>query len=95
MAKTTKTKKSKATKKTVKKTAAKKTGQKSGTTKPTSAAHSAVFASLAARSTAHSKSPVCYQRLTSGAWLVCFLQGDGSYGQCQPYDGPIHTPECG
>jgi hypothetical protein len=62
---------------------------------PTDTAHHAVFKSLAARSNQHNLSPVCYQELASGSWTICFLQSDGKYGQCQPYNGPIHQPPCG
>jgi hypothetical protein len=54
-----------------------------------------VFKSLAARSNQHNQAPVCYQQLSDGSWMICFLQSDGSYAQCQPYSGPIHQPPCG
>ena len=59
------------------------------------AAHAAVFKTLAARSNRHKQAPVCYQQVSDGSWMICFLQSDGSYAQCQPYDGPIHQPPCG
>ena len=85
--------------------AAKRAGKKRVTAKavkgrakakvPSLAGHHAVFRSLAARSNQHNKAPVCYQQLSDDSWLICFLQTDGSYGQCQPYSGPIHQPPCG
>jgi hypothetical protein len=62
---------------------------------PSKADHDAVFKSLAARSNQHNQAPVCYQQLSDGSWMICFLQSDGSYAQCQPYSGPIHQPPCG
>jgi hypothetical protein len=63
---------------------------------PNKSTHHAVFASLAARSNLHNQSSVCYSLLGNGAWVVCFLQQDGSYGQCQPYSGPPNPrPVCG
>jgi hypothetical protein len=41
------------------------------------------------------KGPVCLLRLPSGSWGACFLGNDGSYSQCQPYDGPLRQPLCG
>lgn len=41
------------------------------------------------------KGPVCFLRLPSNSWATCFLGSDGTYGQCQPYDGPLHGPLCG
>jgi hypothetical protein len=95
MAKSAK-KQGKATAKKGKKKAVKKATKKAaGGAAPTHAAHNAVFKSLAVRSNQHNAAPVCYQQLAGGGWLICFLQGDGSYGQCQPYSGPIHQPPCG
>jgi cell division protein YceG involved in septum cleavage len=54
-----------------------------------------VFERMIARSNEHKKSFVCYSQLSDGQWEVCFLQSDGSYGQCKRYDGPVHTPVCG
>lgn len=54
-----------------------------------------LFSMLAARSNALAKSPVCYQQLSDGSWLMCMLQDDGSYGQCKAYSGPVHGPVCG
>jgi hypothetical protein len=62
---------------------------------PGKADHEAVFRSLAARSNQHNQAPVCYQQVSDGSWMICFLQSDGSYAQCQPYNGPIHQPPCG
>jgi hypothetical protein len=62
---------------------------------PGKADHHAVFKSLAARSNQHNRAPVCYQQLSDGSWMICFLQSDGSYAQCQAYSGPIHQPPCG
>jgi hypothetical protein len=84
--------------KAVAKKAAKATAKKAAKKRaapPTRAAHNAVFRSLAGRSGQHGAAPVCYQQLAGGGWLICFLQSDGSYGQCQPYEGPVHEPRCG
>jgi hypothetical protein len=62
---------------------------------PGKADHHAVFKSLAARSNRHNQAPICYHQLADGSWMICFLQRDGSYAQCQPYSGPIHEPPCG
>ena len=62
---------------------------------PTRTAHNAVFKSLAARSNQRNAAPVCYRQLAGGAWMICFLQSDGSYGQCHAYEGPVHEPRCG
>jgi len=95
MAKSAK-KQGKATAKKRTKVTAKKTAKKrAARAAPTHAVHNAVFRSLASRSNQHNVAPVCYQQLAGGGWLICFLQGDGSYGQCQPYSGPIHQPPCG
>ena len=79
--------------------AAKPTNKRSRQAKPATvpgkAGHHAVFRSLAARSNQHNKAPVCYQQLSDGSWMICFLQSDGSYAQCQAYSGPIHQPPCG
>ncbi len=53
------------------------------------------FATMIARGNQHNKSPVCYSQLSDGIWEVCLLQTDGSYGQCERYNGPIHGPICG
>jgi hypothetical protein len=82
-------------KKGAKKAAKKTTTKRAGSVAPTHAAHNAVFSNLAMRSNHHNAAPVCYQQLAGGGWLICFLQNDGSYGQCQPYSGPIHQPPCG
>lgn len=84
-----------AAKKATKTTARKTAKKRARATAPTHAAHDAVFRSLASRSNQHGAAPVCYQQLAGGGWLICFLQSDGSYGQCQPYSGPIHQPPCG
>jgi hypothetical protein len=86
-----------AAKRTAKKTAAAKPAKKTArrAAVPTRAAHHAVFKNLAALSNQHNKAPVCYELLGGGSWLICFLQSDGSYDQCQPYTGPIHQPPCG
>ena len=79
-----------------KKTAVKKTVKKSST--PAAGgrgAHHAAFRTLAARSNRHAKAPVCYQQLSGGSWMICFLKSDGEYAQCQRYDGPVHEPLCG
>lgn len=70
---------------------------KNGTSRAvrSAAKHHAVFSSLAAFSNQHNKAPVCYQQLGNGSWLICFLQSDGTYAQCQPYTGPTHQPPCG
>jgi hypothetical protein len=75
------------------KKAAKKTSRRAAV--PSRAAHHAVFKNLAALSGQHNKPPVCYELLGGGGRLICFLQSDGSYAQCQPYTGPIHQPLCG
>jgi hypothetical protein len=93
MAKTGKKRTAKPRKTGVTKRAAKKTVAK--TAAPSKADHHAVFKSLAKRSNQYEKAPVCYQQLSDDSWLICFLQSDGSYGQCQPYGGPIHQPPCG
>jgi hypothetical protein len=49
--------------------------------------HHAVFRSLTARSNQHNKPPVCYNQLANG-YVICYLQSDGTYAQCQPYNGP-------
>jgi hypothetical protein len=74
---------------------AKKTVKKAAKKAPTQAVHNAVFKNLVARSNQRSAAPVCYKQLAGGGWLICFLQGDGSYGQCQSYEGPVHDPRCG
>jgi hypothetical protein len=53
------------------------------------------FEKIIARGNQHNKSPVCYSQLSDGMWEVCLLQTDGSYGQCERYYGPVHTPICG
>lgn len=84
------------TKKAGKKAVARKAAKKrAGAKVPSLAAHNVVFSSLTARSNQHNLAPVCYQQLGGGGWLVCYLQSDGSYGQCQPYSGPVHEPRCG
>jgi hypothetical protein len=82
---------------TGKKKAAKQSKTKKRAAKPPSkATHHAVFKSLIAMSNHHDASPVCYQQLGNGSWVVCFLQSDGSYGQCQEYTGSTpHGPICG
>jgi hypothetical protein len=79
-----------------KKTLGRKTVKK-GTARaiPNASQHHAVFRALTARSNQHNKAPVCYQQLADGSWMICFLQSDGTYAQCQAYTGPIHQPPCG
>lgn len=84
--------------KAVAKKAAKKTVKKAPKKRaraPTHAVHNAVFKSLAERSNQRGAAPVCYRQVVGGGWMICFLQSDGHYGQCQPYDGPVHGPLCG
>lgn len=41
-------------------------------------------------------SPVCYRQLRDGSRVVCFLQYDGSYGECRDYRGSASPhPICG
>jgi hypothetical protein len=63
-----------------KKSVAKQAKKRAAAAVPNKSTHHAVFRSLAARSNQHSKSPVCYQQLGNGSWIVCFLQQDGFYG---------------
>ena len=72
-----------------------KKGSRRSAVVPSDQAHNAVFASLSARSNQHNQAPVCYEQLSDGSWMICFIQSDGSYAQCQPYTGPIHQPPCG
>lgn len=82
-----------AKKKSTAKAAVKKRSKRAAA--PSVAAHRAVFKSMVASSSQHQKAPVCYQPLGNGSWLICQLQSDGTYGNCVPYDGPIHEPICG
>jgi hypothetical protein len=38
------------------------------------------------------KGPACFLRLPNNSWVTCFLGSDSTYGQCQPYDGPLRAP---
>lgn len=89
------------TKQTVKRKAKAKKAKKASSrgagarAKATSPDHDHMFMELAGRSNQQNKPPICYHRLAGGSWMICFLQSDGSYAQCQPYSGPIHQPLCG
>lgn len=89
----------KASKKRARKSAKSSTRRKRSATKKAAlpkAAHRAVLASLVAHANLHTKSPVCYNRLSDGSWEICFLQEDGEYAQCSEYNGPAPPhPICG